>query len=1422
MKGQKQISLITAMIAVLAIGCTEKRDDRWAAQGPKYHATVEAFDGKMFDVKTKAAIAESSNTTVNSKIEVNVTQQATPEAKQVTVADLNAVHSIVEFDTDAELAKQDQVIFRGRPNTSGVYQIMYRVMDNRLMVLKVADRKDMPWYEIPLAVEELEDGRLAYPLLEYPITHLRLEKAKNSDNEDTNMILEIPVQTKAEGTVFTFNRTKFERPKELELNETFPVSFFSMGQGNETQKQPEEWYFLETIVDANADWEYHSGLVYSSDNEGNSASRVFFKIDSTGSSIEVRNAQKPEQHQNRDENRGSIDNSLVMSIPAQFFDLRLRPTGTEVSASPEKNTDRKVEEREFVQVNLAKINSSIVKSANQTEISEIVIEDGYFSFVLETTGMMVAGWNYFLGAPYYKEFRGKVRYSFYKKSQRKSDLAKRGCTAEFEPRIAFADDFEKFGTFTTKKTFVANHEYRTRQQLEQLYLISRHNPKCDVVYHVGEKTKKKYLPHARRMIEAWSETLKANGVKLNVRFSDKPVRTGDVRYNTVDIIEPVSDGGWSGIAQTVTDPDTGEVIYAQAQIQAQTLKAAAKNTVLMYLREKLGQSITGYSLNTVHTSKFSDAEKTKLNFIGEVKKFDNFQMIAVDPEGRANIRQSNIIEDILSGKPLSERQDPVFTYLNRVEVERDLGKPLVQSQYNESNNIANGTHSFHKCDHASAPVGLRGNIVQMIERYCSVGSNDGETESLFDYISRVDGNAKGDEGIDFQIDNAVIDACVENIVVGANIGGRFEMSPYMIGVGLHEVGHTFALRHNFAASTDEYNFYSSTDKVPELAKQVKSASVMDYSSFKDLWASVPGKYDVAAIRFIYDGYVDLKDGGVKEIDVTKPLSSQSFAVRPYKFCSDMQAYSYASWDCAIFDYGATPLEIVENHIQDYRESLASRRLRYDDAFIFGSSAFQYRFLRMARIYEEWRYELSRRTGASFAYLDNVSTEAEYKQMLQSLIAKDPQFKQVFETYYPAVEKMHEFLLEEVAFMPNRYCVYGKMVGKDNAVNVKAIELSKIRRGAETGSEIISCESPSAIAFVNTLPEFNGLKLIEDVGYEVWDAFYDKNVFKQSGGDSYSVAPVSIPDVRGTASDRINALFTMTWRFGLHPLSRREGFVPSMMDEPNLRIKTQSKIMERVAKGVKLPTFAEGDGYFSAFSDEQSLIEAFFMYYRMGMGMLPGQAESSMTRLRAFDVFMTNSNPASVALASTSFGSMYMFAQYAYQTEAINLINQANMIEKLSGVYHQAQPNTQQDLEKIAASALKATEALPEDPMQITVGAFKEFAATMQKLKANGSIGTQMVIDMAFASELTLAGLLPDDPQAQQSPLGPMARGQEIVLERIKSFTFNNLMERLIKTDQAYSQALDNFRQAPDEMVAQRNMIKNVLARTSYFVGNVGQ
>ena len=359
----------------------------------------------------------------------------------------------------------------------------------------------------------------------------------------------------------------------------------------------------------------------------------------------------------------------------------------------------------------------------------------------------------------------------------------------------------------------------------------------------------------------------------------------------------------------------------------------------------------------------------------------------------------------------------------------------------------------------------------------------------------------------------------------------------ILGTTLHEILHGFAQRHVFSASVDKENFYKNHNEIKKIFGNIVSSkmknlfgdfpfvegtkchpqppqysSVMDYMDLYNPMLFVPGKLDIAALRFIYFDKVDLKGGGFLKVpsgadkDPKNPQKSilEAADAEGYKR-GDLKNYkvlcggekiddSYTRETnpnqplCKVFDYGANPLEVVINSILKTNSYLMGERNRYDTENI-KSSTFKENFnfkSQAGDLYEKWkqyRDELLRQYSKSiddYSFLNPEHIE-KYKDIMEKEQAKSSEFKMYYEIRRPVFD-----YFKRLIFMPVKHCIYKKRRNEGEKFQYSAIALEHIM-AEEKGDYIkypensrerfISCKSPVVEAWAKEKGE-----LVTEVGF----------------------------------------------------------------------------------------------------------------------------------------------------------------------------------------------------------------------------------------------------------------------------------------------------------------------------------------------------
>ncbi len=226
----------------------------------------------------------------------------------------------------------------------------------------------------------------------------------------------------------------------------------------------------------------------------------------------------------------------------------------------------------------------------------------------------------------------------------------------------------------------------------------------------------------------------------------------------------------------------------------------------------------------------------------------------------------------------------------------------------------------------------------------------------------------------------------------------------------HEIGHNLGLRHNFIGSYDKANFkFNEAD-----TSKRDYSSVMDYMTTDHMTYDGLGPYDVAALRSAYTGLLELTDEGLSRISDTKKIVAKKYIhvddykkelgitswlklneevltripLKKYMFCSDEDAGVNPT--CNRFDLGASPTEVVNNIIKEYRSTYGYRNFRLDRINFDYWNAGNYigrlftDFIRIRQFLEEGLY-LAISGKESSEYIPHLQAAINGMQFFQSVI-----------------------------------------------------------------------------------------------------------------------------------------------------------------------------------------------------------------------------------------------------------------------------------------------------------------------------------------------------------------------------------------------------------------------------------------------------
>ena len=291
---------------------------------------------------------------------------------------------------------------------------------------------------------------------------------------------------------------------------------------------------------------------------------------------------------------------------------------------------------------------------------------------------------------------------------------------------------------------------------------------------------------------------------------------------------------------------------------------------------------------------------------------------------------------------------------------------------------------------------------------------------------------------------------------------------------LRQMLHSLGLENMLSASFDSENFYKGneierlfgnisyemiTDSHPDPPQY---SSVMDTMDLQYPILSVPGKLDIAALRFLYFDKVDLKEKTVccplrKEAGVVLevPSGADSDPEHPQKSIlqraldqgyriEDLKKYKMCGADkedpvLCEKGYGASPLEIVSNILCQRHNELLFTRNRYEASKIEFGNYIGRTLTLMHKKWQKYRDDILEGEGKSiedYSFLNPKHIE-EYDQIIEK--AKEaPEIKA-----YVMVRNILFDYLKRLAFVPAKHCIYREYSETDKAFHYKAIALENI-------------------------------------------------------------------------------------------------------------------------------------------------------------------------------------------------------------------------------------------------------------------------------------------------------------------------------------------------------------------------------------------
>jgi hypothetical protein len=716
---------------------------------------------------------------------------------------------------------------------------------------------------------------------------------------------------------------------------------------------------------------------------------------------------------------------------------------------------------------------------------------------------------------------------------------KKPVASDYKPLVYHAEDNKLFGLMNTRTNMFQDYRIRRDEDYAKLYKVSRFHPNKnnEIVYHLSKSTQDSMIPSAQKAVDSWNRVFeRETGIKVRLVTQPK-VNTGDIRFNVLNFIDTkTTEMGLGGFGPTITDNDTGEIISATSTMHVNTYRTILISTIRQYVLGQTGAIPNYFSSISSHSTS---------SLISSTRKF------LVDKFG----------QDVDKNKNWNDKLS--FLKDNKLKFYNQIKHPELKS------NALSTIQAIPEQPVMTVPD----NVELSIKKYCP---------EVFTYVQQLSQSKRQHD----ENELVVIENCAEKMLGDA-----------IVSTIVHEMGHNFGLRHNFAGSSDFKNFpKDSNGKI-----RAYTSSVMDYipSNFEDL--AEPGPYDVAAIKYAYAGVVKLNNSHNFKIkhrnkSLRENLNGRLELLNNYKFCDEYDAYYFNNDPmCQAHDIGWTPELSIRNSMKEVNKAFTAGTNKFDKSISASAEDVPYYMYHYANSmlnhYNFWRTKLAEFMNQEKVHLVGVDTGS-YAEILDRM-SKHPTYGKIYQTYKAPkynsegkliesslIDQMYGFMTRYV-FLPDQYCLF-----ETSNKELDFVEFNQFRKKVFSSSKV-SIKSCSDQAALQVLEKEN-TRFITQFGYSASNIRFDLSDNSEyntiHGVQSYDVVS-SLP-----ARDLMSALVTMRSTLSLR--GSEMGLVPSFLDEPDYRADWFNRFFARITDGVSTREILSSQPQLAQTLKKQNLLEKF--------------------------------------------------------------------------------------------------------------------------------------------------------------------------------------------------------------------------------------
>lgn len=670
-------------------------------------------------------------------------------------------------------------------------------------------------------------------------------------------------------------------------------------------------------------------------------------IDFTEAGLAVHEIEKDLRFSDNDLNK-----SPVLLIPGEYKDYRCsKDEYGDCTNKEEENTEVTWDQKrfflpDFKSLKVQEVNSldlhnidgdSCVRQEKVELVDYEISNEGVINIELEKTYKVDRSrWvcirrNYFDNNLSASSFKVRFFYSMVKLDK----LASK----DYEPLNYPIQDHSVYGFFKSEDKRLNNNFDSSRKEIK--YFVNRWNPKKRVLKYYLSKSynkpkNKAILDVTMKSMHIMNRNLATAGAGFRLEFiqqTDKDnISPGDLRYNTIVLIDDPLANGLLGYAPSVKNPETGEIVQSHINMYGGVLKSGTKfvyEQAIDVMRDEMNaakkpelKTDVSIAVDALVSSQFfptslvsqnagtaeTDQQSIVVNkaVLNSATAPTDYNYVSKRDVQRTSLQQLKVFEkaSLLKSTDLKQRFDDIMS--GNIENIDEIEKKIIEEQMLED---------AYSLDETLAPefFSIAGTVKVVYPGLLNIKDILGEDGILKPW--------------------AMLTESQKDQVAEAIMVNRYAST------FVHEMGHSLGLRHNFAGSTDAANFYTDVEaQVLGMLKAPAYSSVMDYavSEYNELGAF--GKYDVAALMYAYSEKMQTKDGqGVSIKDKSRSLreiraehnanieKDSGKAIISYEYCTDENAG--LSTKCNRHDEGTTLVEIATQRIDRYKKFYKLRNFR---------------------------------------------------------------------------------------------------------------------------------------------------------------------------------------------------------------------------------------------------------------------------------------------------------------------------------------------------------------------------------------------------------------------------------------------------------------------------------------------------------------